>query len=60
MHRHPRAGVERVFSRLKSFTGLERVRARKENYVKIESHAVLSEGALVAASLTAKRQGKQD
>ena len=29
MHRHLRAGVERVFSRLKSFTGLDRVRARK-------------------------------
>jgi len=25
MHRHLRAGVERVFSRLKSFTGLDRV-----------------------------------
>jgi hypothetical protein len=33
MHRHLRAGVERVFSRLKSFTGLDRVRARKENNV---------------------------
>jgi poly-gamma-glutamate synthesis protein (capsule biosynthesis protein) len=31
MHRHLRAGVERVFSRLKSFTGLDRVRARKED-----------------------------
>ena len=56
MHRHLRAGVERVFSRLKSFTGLDRVRARKKNNV--ETHAVLSAVALVAASLTAKRQGK--
>lgn len=56
MHRHLRAGVERVFSRLKSFTGLDRVRARKENNV--ETHVVLSAVALVAASLTAKRQNK--
>jgi len=56
MHRHLRAGVERVFSRLKSFTGLDRVRARKENNV--ETHAVLSAVALVAASLTAQRQNK--
>ncbi|WP_123619529.1 transposase [Halorubrum sp. CSM-61] len=56
MHRHLRAGVERVFSRLKSFTGLDRVRARKENNV--ETHVVLSAVALVAASLTAKRQDK--
>ena len=56
MHRHLRAGVERVFSRLKSFTGLDRVRARKEDNV--ETHAVLSAVALVAASLTAKRTGK--
>jgi hypothetical protein len=56
MHRHLRAGVERVFSRLKSFTGLDRVRARKENDV--ETHVVLSAVAPVAASLTAKRQDK--
>jgi len=56
MHRHLRAGVERVFSRLKSFTGLDRVRARKEDNV--ETHVVLSAVALVAASLTAKRQNK--
>ena len=56
MHRHLRVGVERVFSRLKSFTGLDRVRARKENNV--ETHVVLSAVALVAASLTAVRQGK--
>jgi hypothetical protein len=56
MHRHLRAGVERVFSRLKSFTGLDRVRARKENNV--ETHVILSAVALVAASLTAQRQGK--
>ena len=56
MHRHLRSGVERVFSRLKSFTGLDRVRARKENNV--ETHVVLSAVALVAASLTAKRQDK--
>jgi len=56
MHRHLLAGVERVFSRLKSFTGLDRVRARKEDNV--ETHVVLSAVALVAASLTAKRQGK--
>ena len=56
MHRHLRSGVERVFSRLKSFTGLDRVRARKENNV--ETHVVLSAVALVAASLTAKRQNK--
>src|SRR6056297_2794257 len=56
MHRHLRAGVERVFSRLKSFTGLDRVRARKENNV--ETHAVLSAVALVAASLTAVRENK--
>jgi IS5 family transposase len=56
MHRHLRAGVERVFSRLKSFTGLDRVRARKENNV--ETHVVLSAVALVAASLTAHRQDK--
>lgn len=56
MHRHLRAGVERVFSRLKSFTGLDRVRARKEGNV--ETHVVLSAVALVAGSLTAKRQGK--
>jgi len=56
MHRHLRAGVERVFSRLKSFTGLDRVHARKEDNV--ETHVVLSAVALVAASLTAKRQDK--
>ncbi|WP_114579566.1 transposase [Saliphagus sp. LR7] len=56
MHRHLRAGVERVFSRMKSFTGLDRVRARKENNV--ETHVVLSAVALVAASLTAHRQSK--
>ena len=56
MHRHLRAGVERVFSRLKSFTGLDRVRARKKNNV--ETHVVLSAVALVAASLTTKRQDK--
>jgi len=56
MHRHLRAGVERVFSRLKSFTGLDRVRARKKNNV--ETHVVLSAVALVAASLTATRQDK--
>ncbi|WP_302080554.1 transposase [Salinibaculum rarum] len=56
MHRHLRAGVERVFSRLKSFTGLDRVRARKENNV--ETHVVLSAVALVAASLTAQRHDK--
>ena len=56
MHRHLRAGVERVFSRMKSFTGLDRVRARKENNV--ETHVVLSAVALVAASLTAHRQNK--
>ena len=56
MHRHLRAGVERVFSRLKSFTGLDRVRARKKNNV--ETHVVLSAVALVAASLTAQRQNK--
>ena len=56
MHRHLRAGVERVFSRLKSFTGLDRVRARKEDNV--ETHVVLSAVTLVAASLTAKRQNK--
>ncbi len=56
MHRHLRAGVERVFSRLKSFTGLDRVRARKENNV--ETHVVLSAVALVAASLTAHRHDK--
>ena len=56
MHRHLRAGVERVISRLKSFTGLDRVRARKEDNV--ETHVVLSAVTLVAASLTAKRQGK--
>ena len=58
MHRHLRAGVERVFSRLKSFTGLDRVRARKENNV--ETHVVLSAVSLVAASLTAKRHGKSE
>jgi len=56
MHRHLRAGVERVFSRLKSFTGLDRVRARKEDTV--ETDVVLSAVALVAASLTAKRHDK--
>jgi len=48
--------VSSEFSRLKSFTGLDRVRARKENNV--ETHVVLSAVALVATSLTAKRQGK--
>ena len=54
----PAAGVERVFSRLKSFTGLDRVRARKENNV--ETHVVLSAVSLVAASLTAKQHGKSE
>jgi len=58
MHRHPQAGVKRVFSRLKLFNGLDRVRTRKENNVNVETHVVLSAVALVAASLTAKRQGK--
>lgn len=56
MHRHLWAGVEHVFSRLKSFTGLNRVRERKEDNA--ETHMVLSAVALVAASLTAKRQDK--
>jgi len=56
MHRHLRAGVERVIGRLKSFTGLDCVRARKANNV--ETHVVLSAVALVAASVTAKRKGK--
>jgi hypothetical protein len=56
MHRHLRAGVERVFSRLKSLKGLDRVRARKQD--NIETHVVLSAVTLVAASLTAKRQNK--
>jgi len=56
MHRHLLAGVEHVFSRLKSFTGLDRVHAHKKNSV--ETHAVLSGVALVAASLTAVREGK--
>jgi hypothetical protein len=47
-----------VLSRLKSLTGSDRVRARKENNV--ETHVVLSAVALVAASLTAKRQEKPE
>ena len=56
MHRHLRAGVERVFSRLKSFTGLDRIRTRKEDNV--ETHVVLSAVSPVAVSLTAKRKNK--
>jgi hypothetical protein len=51
--RYLRAGVEHEFSRLKSFNGFDRVRARKEDNV--ETHVVLSAVALVAAYLTAKR-----
>ncbi|MDR9429778.1 MAG: transposase [Natronomonas sp.] len=56
MHRHLQAGVERVFSRLKSFTGLDRDRARKEGNV--ETHVVLSAVALVTALLTARHHDK--
>ncbi|WP_435077861.1 transposase [Halococcus sp. AFM35] len=56
MNRHLRAGVERVISRLKSFAGLERPRARKEKNVR--THMLLSVVSLVAVALTAKRCGK--
>ena len=56
MHRHLRAGVERVFSRLKLFTGLDCICTRKEDNV--ETHVVLSAVSPVAVSLTAKRKNK--
>jgi len=57
MYRHLRTGVERVLSRLKSFIGLDSVRARKENNV--ETHIVLSAVTLVVASLTASAKTSQ-
>lgn len=58
LHRAKRACVERVFSRLQEFAGLNRIRTQKEENV--ETHVVLSAVALVGTALSAKRQGKPE
>jgi hypothetical protein len=58
LHRAKRACVERVFSRLQEFAGLDRIRTQKEDNV--ETHVVLSAVALVGTALTAKRVGKPE
>jgi len=57
MHRDLRSGVERVFSRLKTFTGLNKLKTQKQGNV--ETHVLLSIVALVTASFTAKKEGKE-
>lgn len=58
LHRDKRAGVERVFSRLQEFTGLNRIRTQDED--NIETHLVLSAVSLVGVAHTAKQVGKSE
>lgn len=56
MNRHLRSSVERVIGRLKEFTGLSSVRARKESTA--HTHILLSAVALATVAVTAHRVGK--
>jgi len=56
MNRHLRSAVERVIGRLKEFTGLSSVRARKESNA--HTHILLSAVALATVAVTAHRVGK--
>lgn len=56
MNRHLRSSVERVIGRLKEFTGLNSVRARKESSA--HTHILLSAVALATVAVTAHRVGK--
>ena len=56
MNRHLRASVERVIGRLKEFTGMNSVRARKESTA--HTHILLSAVALATVAVTAHRVGK--
>lgn len=56
MNRHLRSSVERVIGRLKEFTGMNGVRARKESSA--HTHILLSAVALATVAVTAHRVGK--
>lgn len=56
MNRHLRASVERVIGRLKEFTGMNDVRARKESTA--HTHILLSAVTLATVAVTAHRAGK--
>lgn len=56
MNRHLRSSVERVIGRLKEFTGMNSVRARKESNA--HAHILLSAVALATVAVTAHRVGK--
>jgi IS5 family transposase len=56
LNRHLRSGVERVFARLKGFTGLNDIRTQQRENV--ETHLVMSVVALVAAAFAAHRHDK--
>ena len=56
MHRHLRVAVERVFSRLKRFTGLERPRTRVEE--RVRRHVLWRLICMVLLAYTAHRVGK--
>jgi hypothetical protein len=56
MNRHLRSSVEHVIGRLKEFTGLNSVRARKESTA--HTHILLSAVALATVAVTAHRAGK--
>jgi len=56
MNRHLRAGVERVISRLKEFTSLDKPKTRDEK--KVRKHAYLSVLAMVALAVSAKEREK--
>ena len=56
MNRHLRASVERVIGRLKEFTGMNDVRARKESTA--HTHILLSAVTLATVAMTAHRTGK--
>lgn len=56
MNRHLRSSVERVIGRLKEFTGMNDVRARKESTA--HTHILLSAVTLATVAVTAHRAGK--
>jgi len=56
LNRHLRPGIERVFARLKRFTGLDAIRTQQRENV--ETHLVLSVVALVAAAFAGHRHDK--
>jgi len=56
LQRYVRSEIERVFARLKGFTGLDAIRTQQRENV--ETHLVLSVVALVAAAFAAHRHEK--